>query len=140
MKSNVTLQVDTGATIQGSSADTYDPPESNPYDKYQDYGHSHFHNAMIHGDRLTNIGFVGGGVIDGAGNLITGNPKSGEADKILSLTRCDGLRIGDGLTLRRGGHFAALINGCKNVTSDHLTIDTRATATAGTSSPPPTSR
>ncbi|MFH8774053.1 glycosyl hydrolase family 28 protein [Streptomyces sp. NPDC017958] len=124
MKSNVTLQVDTGATIQGSSADTYDPPESNPYDKYQDYGHSHFHNAMIYGDRLTNIGFVGGGVIDGAGNLITGNPKPGEADKILSLTRCDGLRIGDGLTLRRGGHFAALVNGCKNVTSDHLTIDT----------------
>ncbi|MEH0578851.1 glycosyl hydrolase family 28 protein [Streptomyces sp. B21-108] len=124
MKSNVTLQVDTGATIQGSSADTYDPPESNPNDDYQDYGHSHFHNAMIYGDRLTNIGFVGGGVIDGAGNLITGNPDSGEADKIISLTRCDGLRIGDGLTLRRGGHFAALINGCKNVTSDHLAIDT----------------
>ncbi|WP_262056686.1 glycosyl hydrolase family 28 protein [Streptomyces sp. STR69] len=124
MKSNVTLQVDTGATIQGSSADTYDAPEANPNDQYQDYGHSHFHNAMIYGDRLTNIGFVGGGVIDGLGNLITGNPKSGEADKILSLTRCDGLRIGDGLTLRRGGHFAALINGCTNVTSDRLTIDT----------------
>ncbi|MGX9885021.1 glycosyl hydrolase family 28 protein [Streptomyces sp. NPDC002276] len=124
MKSDVTLQVDTGATIQGSSADTYDAPEANPNDQYQDYGHSHFHNAMIYGDRLTNIGFVGGGVIDGLGNLITGNPKSGEADKILSLTRCDGLRIGDGLTLRRGGHFAALINGCTNVTSDHLTIDT----------------
>ena len=124
MKSNVTLQVDTGATLQGSSADTYDPPESNPYDQYQDYGHSHFHNAMIYGDRLTNIAFVGGGVIDGQGNLITGNPSSGEADKIISLTRCNGLRIGDGLTLRRGGHFAALINGCTNVTSDHLTIDT----------------
>ncbi|MFF4347134.1 glycosyl hydrolase family 28 protein [Streptomyces sp. NPDC001530] len=124
MKSNVTLQVDTGAAIQGSSADTYDPPESNPYDQYQDYGHSHFHNAMIYGDRLTNIGFVGGGVIDGQGNLITGNPSSGEADKIISLTRCNGLRIGDGLTLRRGGHFAALINGCTNVTSDHLNIDT----------------
>ncbi|MFF7971454.1 glycosyl hydrolase family 28 protein [Streptomyces sp. NPDC007905] len=124
MKSKVTLQVDAGATIQGSSADTYDLPESNPYDTYQDYGHSHFHNAMIYGDRLTNIGFVGGGVIDGAGHLITGSPKSGEADKIISLTRCDGLRIGDGLTLRRGGHFAALINGCKNVVSDRLTIDT----------------
>ncbi|MGW4986129.1 glycosyl hydrolase family 28 protein [Streptomyces mirabilis] len=124
MKSEVTLQVDKGATIQGSSADTYDPPEANPNDAYQDYGHSHFHNAMIYGDRLTHIGFVGEGVIDGLGNLITGNPKSGEADKILSLTRCDGLRLGDGLTLRRGGHFAALINGCTNVTSDHLTIDT----------------
>ncbi|WP_405674125.1 glycosyl hydrolase family 28 protein [Streptomyces canus] len=124
MKSHVTLRLDKGATLQGSSADTYDKAESNPYDDYQDYGHSHFRDAMIHGDRLTDIGFVGQGVIDGMGNLITGNPKSGEADKIISLTRCDGLTIGDGLTLRRGGHFAALINGCTNVTSDHLTIDT----------------
>ncbi|MGW2517466.1 glycosyl hydrolase family 28 protein [Streptomyces sp. NPDC001617] len=124
MKSHVTLQLDKGATLQGSGADTYDKAESNPYDAYQDYGHSHFHDAMIYGDKLTDIGFVGQGVIDGMGNLITGNPKSGEADKIISLTRCDGLRIGDGLTLRRGGHFAALVNGCKNVTSDHLTIDT----------------
>jgi len=124
MKSEVTLQVDKGATIQGSSADSYDAPEDNPYDDYQDYGHSHFHNAMIYGDRLENIGFVGEGVIDGLGNLVTGNPKSGEADKIISLTRCDGLRLGDGITLRRGGHFAALINGCTNVTSDRLNIDT----------------
>ncbi|MFF7050352.1 glycosyl hydrolase family 28 protein [Streptomyces griseorubiginosus] len=124
MKSHVTLSLDKGATLQGSSADTYDKAESNPYDSYQDYGHSHFRDAMIHGDGLTDIGFVGQGVIDGMGNLITGNPKSGEADKIISLTRCDGLTIGDGLTLRRGGHFAALVNGCKNVTSDHLTIDT----------------
>ncbi|RPF37599.1 glycosyl hydrolase family 28 protein [Streptomyces sp. TLI_185] len=124
MKSHVTLQLDKGATIQGAGADTYDKAEANPYDAYQDYGHSHFHDAMIYGDRLTDIGFVGQGVIDGMGNLITGNPKSGEADKIISLTRCDGLRIGDGLTLRRGGHFAALVNGCKNVTSDRLTIDT----------------
>ncbi|MEU2616636.1 glycosyl hydrolase family 28 protein [Streptomyces sp. NPDC007157] len=124
MKSHVTLQLDKGATLQGSSADSYDKAESNPNDAYQDYGHSHFHDAMIYGDKLTDIGFVGQGVIDGAGNLITGNPKSGEADKIISLTRCDGLGIGDGLTLRRGGHFAALINGCTNVRSDHLTIDT----------------
>ncbi|MGW0580413.1 glycoside hydrolase family 28 protein [Streptomyces sp. NPDC002920] len=124
MKSEVTLRLDKGATLQGAGTDTYDPPEDNPYDAYQDYGHSHFHNAMIHGDRLRNIGFVGEGVIDGLGNLITGTPKAGEADKIISLTRCAGLRIGDGLTLRRGGHFAALVNGCANVVSDRLTIDT----------------
>ncbi|MGO4756974.1 glycosyl hydrolase family 28-related protein, partial [Streptomyces sp. 2MCAF27] len=58
LKSNVTLQLDSGATIQGSSADTYDKPESNPNDDYQDYGHSHFHNAMFYGDKLTNIGFT----------------------------------------------------------------------------------
>jgi len=29
-----------------------------------------------------------------------------------------------GVTLKRGGHFAALINGCDHVVSDHLTIST----------------
>src|SRR5216117_596272 len=90
MKSNVTLQLDAGSTILGSSANTYDAAESNPYSAYQDYGHSHFHGAMIWGDSLTNIGFTGSGTIDGNGNLVTGNPGTGQADKIISLTRCDG--------------------------------------------------
>ncbi|MGH3646427.1 MAG: carbohydrate-binding protein [Micromonosporaceae bacterium] len=123
LKSNVTIQLDSGSTILGSPNDTYDPPEPNPWDDYQDYGHSHFHNAMIWGDRLTNIAFVGTGTIDGGGHLITGNPSSGEADKIIALTRCDGLRV-DGIRLRRGGHFAMLTNACNNITSDRLRIDT----------------
>jgi polygalacturonase len=124
MRSDITMQLNAGATIRGASNDDYDEPEDNPWDDYQDYGHSHFHNSMIYGDRLNNIAFVGDGVIDGGGHLITGNPDEGEADKIITLTRCDGLNVGDGLTLRRGGHFAMLINGCTNVTSDNLTIDT----------------
>jgi polygalacturonase len=123
MKSNVTVQLDSGATIVGASGTGYDKPEDNPNDEFQDYGHSHFHNAMIWGDRLTNIAFVGSGTIDGGDHLITGNPDSGQADKIISLTRCDGLTV-SGITLRRGGHFAMLINDCTNVTSDQLTIDT----------------
>jgi len=122
MKSNVTFQLDSGSVIRGCSSG-YDPPESNPWDDYQDYGHSHFHNAMIWGDRLTNIGFVGAGMIDGGGGLITGNPSSGQADKIISLTRCTNLTM-SGITLREGGHFAALINGCTNLVSDRLKIDT----------------
>jgi polygalacturonase len=123
LKSNVTFQLDSGSTIIGASGTGYDAPESNPYDKYQDYGHSHFHNAMFYGDRLAHIGFVGSGTIDGGGHLITGNPDSGEADKILSLTRCDGLTL-DGVRFRRGGHFAILTNNCNNITSDGLRIDT----------------
>ena len=123
MKSNVTLQLDAGSTILGSGADTYDAAEPNPFDAFQDFGHSHFHDAMLWGDRLTNIGFTGSGAIDGGGNLITGNPGSGEADKIISLTRCNGLTV-NGITLRRGGHFAMLINGCNDVRSDRLRIDT----------------
>jgi polygalacturonase len=121
MLSNVTLQFDAGATLMGASGTGYDKPEANPNDQYQDYGHSHFHNAMIYGDRLTNIGFTGAGTIDGGGHLITGNPGSGQADKIISLTRCSGLTFND-LTMRHGGHFAVLINGCTNVTADHFKV------------------
>ena len=123
MLSNVTIQLDGGSTIIGASGTGYDKPESNPNDSFQDYGHSHFHNAMIYGDRLTHIGFTGTGTIDGGGHLITGNPGSGEADKIISLTRCSDLTL-NGIHLNRGGHFAALINGCDVVHSDHLNIST----------------
>ncbi|MFI0449866.1 glycosyl hydrolase family 28 protein [Actinomadura sp. 6N118] len=123
MKSNITIQLDSGSTILGSPNDDYDPPEPNPNDEYQDYGHSHFHNAMIWGDRLSNLCFAGSGTIDGGGHLITGNPDSGEADKIISLTRCEGLNV-NGITLRRGGHFAMLTNACNNISSDRLRVDT----------------
>src|SRR6266511_2540446 len=123
MMSEVTLSLDAGATLLGA-ASGYDVPEPNPNEAYQDFGHSHFHDAMIWGDSLRNIGFVGAGVIDGGGKLITGDPQPGQADKIISLTRCDGLVVGNGLTLRRGGHFAMLINDCNRVYSDRLTIDT----------------
>jgi polygalacturonase len=123
MLSNVTLDLAAGATIMGSSGTGYDHAEPNPYDAYQDYGHSHFHDAMIWGDRLTNIGFTGAGTIDGGGHLITGNPDTGQADKIISLTRCSNLTFNN-ITLRRGGHFAALINGCDTVTADHFKIFT----------------
>jgi hypothetical protein len=120
--SHVTIQLDAGATLLGG-ATGYDVPEPNPFSAYQDFGHSHFHDAMIWGDSLTDIGFTGSGTIDGGGKFITGNPKDGQADKLISLTRCDGLTV-NGITLRRGGHFAMLINDCVNVRSDHLTIDT----------------
>jgi polygalacturonase len=78
---------------------------------------------MFNGDGLTNIAFTGAGTIDGGGHFITGNPKSGQADKLISLTRCTNLTV-SGITLKRGGHFGMLINGCNGVTSDHLNIQT----------------
>jgi len=122
LQSNVTVNVPSGTTITGS-ASGYDAPESNKNDKFQDYGHSHFHNAMFFGNNVSNVTFTGGGTIDGGGHLITGNPKSGQADKIISITNCQNLTLSN-ITLKRGGHFAALINGCDGVKSDHLTIRT----------------
>jgi hypothetical protein len=122
MLSNVTLDLDAGSTILGA-ATGYDPPEPNPYDQYQDFGHSHFHDAMIWGEDLSNIGFIGSGTIDGNGHLISGTPQTGQADKIISLAVCNGLTV-SGITLKNGGHFAMLIDDCDHVTSNHLTIST----------------
>jgi polygalacturonase len=122
LRSNITIQLDTGSTIMGAPNGTYDRAEPNPHDRYQDYGHSHFRNAMIWGDRLENIAFVGTGTIDGGGHLIRGDPEQGFADKIISLTRCNNLRV-DNIRLRRGGHFAMLTNACNNITSNGLRID-----------------
>jgi len=123
LKSKVMIQLDSGSTIVGASGTGYDKPESNSNDKFQDYGHSHFHNAMFSGNGLTGIGFTGSGTLDGGGHLITGNPDSGQADKILSLTRCDGLTL-NGVQFKRGGHFAILTNDCNHITSDGLRIAT----------------
>jgi hypothetical protein len=120
MLSNVTLRVDAGATLLGGEYG-YDPPEQNPYARYEDTGHSHFHDAVIWGEDVHDIGFVGAGTIDGAGHLLTGQPIGGRADKLISLAVCDGLTI-SGLTLERGGHFAILINDCKDVRSNGLRI------------------
>jgi polygalacturonase len=71
LKSNITLQLDQGATIL--AADTvhgkvsYDLPEPNEWDMYQDFGHSHWQNSLIWGIGLENVGIVGPGLINGNG-------------------------------------------------------------------------
>jgi polygalacturonase len=48
LKSNITLQFDRGAILEASAnpAD-YDAAEPNQWDKFQDFGHSHWHNSLI---------------------------------------------------------------------------------------------
>jgi polygalacturonase len=123
LKSDVLFQLDSGATLSATGSG-YDKAESNSNDKYQDYGHSHFNNAVIRGDNVKNIGFVGSGTIDGAGKLVTGDSVgSGKSDKLISITNCDGLTV-NGVTLKSGGHFAMITNGCNNIKSDGLTVRT----------------
>jgi len=120
LKSNVTLQLSGAATIRAASSG-FDPAEANPFSQWQDFGHSHFHNALLWGENVSNVGITGTGTIDGAG-LVTGNsvPK-GVGDKALSLKLCDHVRV-DGVTFRRGGHFAVLFNGCHDLSFTGIRI------------------
>jgi hypothetical protein len=120
LKSNVTLHLDSGATIRAGS-NGFDPPEPNSFSQYQDFGHSHFRNALIWGENLQNIGITGTGTIDGDGLTTSNDVPSGRGDKAISLKLCRGVRITD-VTIRRGGHFAILANGCSDMTLARLTV------------------
>lgn len=78
LKSHVTLKLDAGATIVAAEPSPdlsvgYDAPEPNPViDQYEDFGHSHWHNSLIWGENLEDIGIIGPGKIFGRG-LSRGN-------------------------------------------------------------------
>ena len=120
LKSDVTLQLDTGATIKAASSGM-DAAEPNAFSQYQDYGHSHFHNALLWGDGITNFAVTGTGTIDGSALTTDNAVPAGHGDKSLSLTRCANVTLG-GVTFRSGGHFAVLMNGCHDVRLDGVQV------------------
>src|SRR2546423_2870640 len=71
LQSNITLQLDQGARIVAAEPVpgrvTYDLPEPNDWDMYQDFGHSHWRNSLIWGIGLENVNIIGPGMIDGRG-------------------------------------------------------------------------
>jgi polygalacturonase len=71
LKSNIALYLDHGATIVAAdpkeAKGTYDLPEPNDWDMYQDFGHSHWQNSLIWGIGVENVSILGPGMIDGKG-------------------------------------------------------------------------
>lgn len=71
LKSNVALHLDAGATILAADPaehkGSYDMPEPNEWDMYQDFGHSHWENSLIWGVGVENVSITGPGKIDGKG-------------------------------------------------------------------------
>jgi len=68
LKSFVAFYLEPGATIQAAPAGGYDAAEPNgPWEKYQDFGHNHWHNSLIWGDEIHDVAIVGPGLITGHG-------------------------------------------------------------------------
>ena len=127
LKSNVALYIGAGATILGASNDinAYDPPEKLPFEQFQDFGHSHWHNSLIWGENLEDIAIMGTGTIDGGGMTdgFASDPPPGGGDKAIALKLCKNILIKD-ITFKHAGHFAILATGCDNMTIDNVKIDT----------------
>src|SRR5579863_7461586 len=134
LKSKVSLYLGPGSTILAADPPPptgtggYDPAEPMELDKYQDYGHSHFHNSLIWGEGLEDIGILGPGMIYGKGlskgtgpGLRAEDPHVG--NKAISLKNCRNVTFRD-FAILQGGHFGILATGVDNFTIDNLKIDT----------------
>ena len=80
LQNNIALYLDQGATILAAdpkeAKGSYDLPEPNQWDMYQDFGHSHWQNSLIWGIGLENVSILGPGRIDGKG-LTRRSPRPG---------------------------------------------------------------
>ncbi len=127
LKSNITLYLDSGAIIEAKAdAAVYDPNEPNPWDKYQDFSHSHWHNSLIWGENLHDVSILGPGLIYGKGltrSLRRDNLPDSLGNKSIALKNCRNVILRD-ISILRGGHFGILATGVDNLTIDNLKIDT----------------
>jgi polygalacturonase len=130
LRSNVTLHLGPGASLVASSENAdYDLPEPNEWGdarKYQDFGHSHWHDSLIWGEGLENIAITGPGRIYGRGlsrGWDTEHPAQHVGNKAIALRNCRHVLLRD-FTIRHGGWFGLLATGVDNLTIDNLLVDT----------------
>ncbi|HKX82826.1 MAG TPA: glycosyl hydrolase family 28-related protein, partial [Pyrinomonadaceae bacterium] len=158
LRSNVALYFDQGSVLLAASPNQgdgkYDPPEPNPWDKYQDFGHTHWHNSLIWGENVENVSILGPGLIWGKGLVRSGGGSRTQAQndalKDFKVDRekapfgypnpRDAVESGWGnkaialklsrnvivrdVSILSGGHFAILATGVDNLTIDNVKIDT----------------
>jgi polygalacturonase len=130
LKSHISLYIDQGATILAAASVAggkgYDEPEPNDWGdklKYQDFGHSHFHNSLIWGENLEDISIMGPGTIYGKGLTRETPRRVGEGNKTIGLKLCRNVTLKD-FTILLGGHFGMLLTGIDNMTIDNVKEDT----------------
>ena len=156
LKSNITIYLDNGSTLLAADPaeheGTYDLPEPNEFDMYQDFGHSHWKNSLMWGIGIENFAIIGQGKIDGKGlskrspgprrPRSVGETPASMANNVSPLGEMSDVKEMDGLgtkaialklsrnitfkdfTIYRGGHFAILATGVDNLTIDNLRVDT----------------
>jgi len=158
LKSNVSLYFDQGSILLAADPKDgdgkYDAPEPNPWDKYQDFGHTHWQNSLIWGEAVENVSILGPGLIWGKGLVRSGGgSRTKEQNDKLKDFKTDkqqapfgypnprdtvetgwgnkaiALKLSRNVIIRdvsilHGGHFGILATGVDNLTIDNLKIDT----------------
>ncbi|NWJ52847.1 MAG: glycoside hydrolase [Bacteroidetes bacterium] len=129
LKSNVTIQLDEGAVLVGST-NIYDYNINNPY------------TALIYAEKEQNIGITGKGVIDGQGrdvayNLIDQIHNGIIKDELkndrpatrrprgIYLRECKNVEI-TGIMIKNAADWVQVYDQCQNLKIDRITVDSKA--------------
>eukprot|EP00746_Dinoflagellata_sp_MGD_P132493 gnl/MRDRNA2_/MRDRNA2_66205_c0_seq1.p1 gnl/MRDRNA2_/MRDRNA2_66205_c0~~gnl/MRDRNA2_/MRDRNA2_66205_c0_seq1.p1 ORF type:complete len:561 (+),score=78.39 gnl/MRDRNA2_/MRDRNA2_66205_c0_seq1:48-1685(+) len=114
LRSDLKLIIESNATLRAAKRGGHHflKPDKNPYDRYQDYGHSHWKDSLLYANGLKNVTITGKGVIDGAGELSLGppanpQPKPGDACKMFGIVSSENITISS-ITMKAGGWFTLL--------------------------------
>ncbi len=158
LKSGVYLYLAEGALLEAADparhSGQYDAAEPNPWDLFQDFGHSHWCNSLIYGIGVEDVSISGPGLIDGRGLTREGpgsrwkkqagefplsmQGMSAEEMAILSPEVSEMAGLGNktlafrearnvvlrDFTILNGGHFALLATGVDDLTIENLFVDT----------------
>lgn len=158
LKSHLHVIFEDGSVLEAADPERhngrYDEAEPNPFDLYQDFGHSHWRNSLIYGIDVEDVTLSGQGLIDGRGLTREGPGSrwrrqagefplsmqglSPEEMAVLSpdlsamqgqgnkaIAFCRARRISvRDLTIVNGGHFAVLATGVDDLRLENLLIDT----------------
>nr|WP_321408163.1 glycoside hydrolase family 28 protein [uncultured Carboxylicivirga sp.] len=126
LKSNITLYLESGATILAAfptQKDGYDAAEPNPDNPFQDFGHSHWKNSLIWAIGEHDIAIEGHGLIHGEGLTREESRLTGVGNKAIAFKECHNITLKD-ISMLHCGHFALLATGVDNLHVLNVKVDT----------------
>jgi hypothetical protein len=124
LKNNVTLHLDAGAVLLGST----DPGDYRSVDPFSEGTGHELGYAFVSAVDANNIGVIGVGTIDGQGKEVLAALKSGERNRrpfLMRFVRCDNVSLKD-VHLRQSAVWTVHLSQCHNVTVEHLNINSHA--------------
>ncbi|HEY1504250.1 MAG TPA: glycosyl hydrolase family 28-related protein [Stellaceae bacterium] len=126
LRDGITLYLERGAVLRAAPAGQYDPFGPNRWDRYQDFGHSHWRDSMICGVGVKDVAIAGPGLICGnglsRGEASYASARPGGADKIIALKECQNVSL-SGFSLIGTPHIAILASGVSNLRVNRLLVD-----------------
>ena len=124
IKNNVTLHLDDGAMLLGSST----PADYQSIDPFQDATGRMRGEAMVVAVNASNIAIEGPGIIDGRGTQLMAAQKSSSKTSVrpflIRLVGCQGVSMKH-VQLRNSAAWTLHISQCRRVAIDHISIDSR---------------